>query len=123
MMSTILRDDSLIESIVTTTWLTTAPPLPATSDAPMASWLACLALSAFCLTVEVISSMLLAVSSRLLACSSVRCDRSLLPAAISFDAVLIVSVASLISPTSCLRLVTVPLTASLVCPKRLRILC
>ncbi|HCI14226.1 MAG TPA: hypothetical protein DFK12_09770 [Gallionellaceae bacterium] len=83
MMSTILRDESLIASIVATTSCTTAPPLAAISEAPIASWLACLAFSAFCFTVEVSSSMLEAVSSKLEACSSVRCDRSLLPAAIS----------------------------------------
>ena len=47
-----------------------------------ASWLACRALSAFCLTVAVSSSIEEAVSSSELACSSVRGDRSGLPAAI-----------------------------------------
>ena len=49
--------------------------------------------------------MLEAVSSRLLACSSVRCDRSVLPEAISLEAVSMVSVASLISPTSSFEIV------------------
>jgi hypothetical protein len=45
------------------------------------------------LTVLVSSSMLAAVSSRLLAACSVRLDRSWLPAAISCDATLMLSVA------------------------------
>ncbi|MGF6919262.1 hypothetical protein OKW41_005135 [Paraburkholderia sp. UCT70] len=53
------------------------------SDAFSASALACRALSAFCLIVEVNSSMLDAVSSSVAACCSVRVDRSALPLAIS----------------------------------------
>ena len=41
------------------------------------------AVSAFCFTVAVSSSIDAAVCSRLDACSSVRCDRSALPLAIS----------------------------------------
>ena len=48
---------------------TTCPPFSATSRDPIASWLACRALSAFCFTVPVISSSEAAVSSRLDACS------------------------------------------------------
>ncbi|CAA2109835.1 hypothetical protein VVAX_06107 [Variovorax paradoxus] len=55
MMSTIFLDDALIEPIVST-WLTTVPPLTATSDADTASWFAWRALSAFCFTVEVSST-------------------------------------------------------------------
>jgi len=55
-----------------TTWPTTSPPLIATVEAPSASWLACLALSAFCFTVEPSCSIDAAVSSSALACSSVR---------------------------------------------------
>jgi hypothetical protein len=47
-------------------------------------------LSAFCFTVEVSSSIAEAVFSSELACSSVREDRSMLPAAISRDAVVMV---------------------------------
>ena len=83
MMSTILREDALIDSMVCTTCPTTAPPLPATSDAAPASALAWRALSAFWRTVEVSSSIDEAVSSSELACSSVRDDRSRLPCAIS----------------------------------------
>ena len=55
-----------------TAWPTTAPPFSACVARGVASWLAWPALSAFCFTVEVISSMVEAVSSRLEACSSVR---------------------------------------------------
>ena len=79
---------------MSTTCETTVPPRTATSEAVAASWFAWRALSAFCFTVAVSSSMLEAVSSRLEACSSVRCDRSVLPAAIWIAAVLIESVAS-----------------------------
>ena len=79
MMSPIFFELALIEAMVCTTSSTACPPLTAMSEAFAASWLACLAFSAFCFTVEVSSSMLEAVSSRLEACSSVRCDRSLLP--------------------------------------------
>ena len=63
MMSTILRDEALMEPIVSTTWATMAPPLLATSDALRARVLAWRALSAFCLTVDVSSSIDDAVSS------------------------------------------------------------
>ena len=58
MMSTIFFELSLIEAMVCTTSSTTLPPLTAMSEALAASWLACLAFSAFCRTVEVSSSML-----------------------------------------------------------------
>ncbi len=82
MISDTVRDDELISRMVATTSVTTAPPWVATAEALSASWLAWRALSAFWRTIEVISSMLDAVSSSELACSSVRCDRSALPAAI-----------------------------------------
>src|SRR5471030_535185 len=63
--------------------------LEATDEALKASWLAWRALSAFCRTVEVISSSEEAVSSRLPAWCSVRRDRSRLPAAICSLAVAI----------------------------------
>jgi hypothetical protein len=91
MMSEIFFELSVIPFMVLTTCLTTSPPRWATSDAPSTSWFACFAFSAFCFTVEVSSSIELAVSSRLEACSSVRCDRSEFPAAISFAAVSISS--------------------------------
>jgi hypothetical protein len=62
--------------MVVTTSLTTSPPWIATDDALSASWLACLALSAFCRTVEPSCSIEAAVSSKADACSSVRPDRS-----------------------------------------------
>jgi hypothetical protein len=52
------------------------------SEALRASWLASRAWPSFCLTVAVSSSMAEAVSSSEAAWSSVRADRSLLPAAI-----------------------------------------
>ncbi len=78
-------------AMVSTTRPTTSPPLTAMSDALTASVLAWRALSAFCFTMLVSSSMLEAVSSSELACSSVRCDRSMLPAAICLVALAIES--------------------------------
>ncbi len=76
-----------MSAMVVTTRPTTLPAPAATDAAPTASWLALRACSAFCLTVEVSSSIEAAVSSRLAACCSVRRDRSLLPEAISVEAV------------------------------------
>ena len=112
MMSAIFFEDSAIDSMVFTTSPTTAPPFCATADALAASWLACFAFSAFCLTVAVSSSIEEAVSSRLEACSSVRCERSMLPAAISRLAVLIASDASRIWPTIAVSFATVRLESS-----------
>ena len=98
MMSTILRDDALIEPMVSTTRVTTSPPRTATSEADAANWLACWALSAFCCTVDISCSMAEAVSSSELACCSVRDDRSRLPLAISRVAVPMVSDAPLMRP-------------------------
>ncbi len=83
MMSAILRDEVSMPLILSETWLASVPPCEATAAAPAANWLACRACSAFCLTVEVSSSIDAAVSSRLAACCSVRRARSSLPAAIS----------------------------------------
>ena len=82
MMSAIFLLLSLMPFMVSTTSDTTSPPCTATVEALMASWLARLALSAFCLTVELSSSIDAAVCCKALACSSVRLDRSVLPAAI-----------------------------------------
>ncbi|OFA03115.1 hypothetical protein DUPY_19540 [Duganella phyllosphaerae] len=82
MMSTILRDEVLISSMVAITSATISPPCTATCEALTASSLACAELSAFCLTVAENCSTDDAVSSRLAACASVRPDRSALPAAI-----------------------------------------
>src|SRR5471032_1058180 len=82
MMSTILREEALISSMVAMTAATISPPCTATLEAFCASWLAWAELSAFCLTVAENCSTLEAVSSRLAACASVRPDRSALPAAI-----------------------------------------
>ena len=94
-----LRDEALIEPMVSTTWrhhvAALAPPLRRPTAA---SWLAWRALSAFCLTVLVSSSIEAAVCSSELACSSVRDDRSWLPVAIWLEAVAIVSVPVRTSP-------------------------
>jgi CHASE3 domain sensor protein len=68
-----------------------------------ASTFACWTLSVLVWTVDVSSSIDAAVSSSELACSSVRADRSMLPAAISPDAVVIVSVPLRTLSTSCAR--------------------
>src|SRR5450830_1224505 len=92
MISTIFRDESLIAAMVSTTCKTTVPPSTATVDAAFASVFACLALSEFCFTVLVNSSIDEAVSSSAPACCSVRDDKSILPVAISEDAVAMASV-------------------------------
>ncbi|MCW0423362.1 hypothetical protein NB713_001305 [Xanthomonas sacchari] len=89
MMSAMRADAALIEAMVATTSSTARPPFSATSPVLSTSWLAWRALSAFCFTVDVSSSIEAAVSSRLAAWCSVRTDRSLLPLAISLAAVLI----------------------------------
>ena len=77
MMSAILRELSLIGPWSRPPGPPRRRPSAATSDgATGASWLACRALSAFCFTVVVSSSIEAAVSSSAVACSSVRCDRS-----------------------------------------------
>ena len=54
--------------------------------------------AAFCVTVDVNCSIDAAVCSSALACDSVRADKSMLPDAISLDAVAIVSALSRIAP-------------------------
>src|SRR5471032_1045028 len=83
MMSPILVEAVLIASMVLTTRPTTLPPSVATAEALIASALAVRALSAFCCTVPVSSSIDDAVSSSEPACGSVRRDSSRLPRAIS----------------------------------------
>jgi len=91
-MSDTLREDASMEPMVCTTCSTTAPPLRATSEADCARALAWRALSAFCFTLEVISSIEAAVCSSALAWDSVRADRSWLPAAICCEALAMCSV-------------------------------
>ena len=74
------------------------------ADACAASWLAWRALSAFWRTVAVSSSIDEAVSSSELTCSSVRADKSRLPAAICVEAVAIVSVPARTRATMLARL-------------------
>ncbi len=98
MMSTMRRDEALITAIVSTTSCTTLPPRAATSAAPPASWLAWRALVAVRCTVSARPFIDTAVSSSDAACCSVRCERSLLPCAISVAPTAMVSAANLIWP-------------------------
>jgi hypothetical protein len=91
MMSTIFCELALISLIVCTTPRTTSPPRDARSAASRARPLARVALSALLATVDVNSSMLAAVCSSADDCCSVRDDRSVLPAAISFAPVVTAS--------------------------------
>ncbi|MNQ90143.1 hypothetical protein D3C85_1054730 [compost metagenome] len=104
MMSTMRLDEALIWFMVCTTCATAAPPRCATSDAPPASWRAWSAFSLFCRTVDVSSIIEAAVSSSELACSSVREDRSILPLAISAEAMAMASVPVRTRPTMAARL-------------------
>jgi len=76
MMLAILRLLSLMPCMVLTTRPTTSPPCMAIVDAPLASWLACLAASVLLRAVALSCSIVAAVCSSALACSSVRLDRS-----------------------------------------------
>ena len=103
--------------MVSTTWLDHLAALdaPRRRPRPPADWPA-RALSAFCLTVEVSSSIEAAVSSSELACSSVREDRSWLPAAIWPEAVAMVSVPWRTSPTTLARLAFMSFSACISWP-------
>ena len=81
---------------------TTSPPRSATSRVPTADWFACWAFSAFFFTVAEICSIEAEVSSRLAACSSVRCDRSVVAEAISLEA-LVTSRADCLTPAMVVR--------------------
>ncbi len=112
MISAMRRELASMALMVVTTWPTTSPPWLATPCAPMASWLAWRACSAFWRTVEVSSSIEAAVSSRLAACCSVRRDRSLLPLAISPAAWLMLLADAWIWPTIWVSWLTVALASS-----------
>ena len=88
--------------MVCTTCLTAWPPWLATCVALPASSLDLRVWSAFCLTLEVSCSSEEAVSSRALACSSVREERSRLPVAIWVEAVTMESVPRRTSSTMAL---------------------
>ncbi len=81
------------------------------------SVLACWAFSAFFFTVAEISSIEAEVFSRLAACSSVRCDRSVVPAEISRGALATSPVPPLIWDTMVVSFSAMPLASSLSCPK------
>ncbi len=112
MISAIFFDEASMADMVVTTWPTTSPPCEATPCAPMASWLAWRACSAFWRTVEVSSSIEAAVSSRLAACCSVRRDRSPLPEAISPAARVMLEALAWIWPTIWVSWATVVLASS-----------
>ncbi len=103
MMSLMRRLLSVICCMECTTCCTTEPPRSAAWAAMPASWLAWRAVSDDCVTVEVSSSMLAAVSSRLAAVCSVRADRSWLPVAIWLDAADTDSTPLRTSPTTARR--------------------
>ena len=86
MMSEILRDDSSIFAIAPTALATTSPPRSATSRVVGRRRFACWAFSAFFFTVAEICSIDAEVSSSDAACSSVRCDRSVVAVEISAEA-------------------------------------
>ncbi len=103
MMSPIFLDDAAMSFIVSTTRPTAMPPRPAAAEASVASWLAVPAVSAFERTLPVSCSIAAAVCCRLLACSSVRWLRSVLPVAISADPVAMLSLDSRTWPTTSAR--------------------
>ena len=86
MISAILREDSSICAIDLMVLPTTSLPRLATSRVSAVIVLACCAFSAFCRTVEDISSIDDEVFSSTADCDSVRCDRSVVPLEISLDA-------------------------------------
>ncbi len=92
MMSAILPEFVLIALTVVTSCSTETEPFSTVDTALEPIMFACRAFSRFSFTVAVSSLMLAAVSCSDAACCSVRADRSLLPAMISWDAVAIVSV-------------------------------
>ena len=85
-MSEILPEEDSICAMASTALATTWRPRSATPRVVPADSLACWALSAFFFTVAEICSIEAEVSSRLAACSSVRCDRSIVLVDISADA-------------------------------------
>ena len=87
MMSEILREDSSIRAIaLDRLGHHLAAAIGDLAGARRPNWLACWAFSAFFFTVAEICSIEAEVSSRLAACSSVRCDRSVVLVEISAEA-------------------------------------
>ena len=116
MMSEIFFDVSLMPCIVLTTWLTTSPPRIATLEALSASLLASVALSAFLWTADPNSAMDAAVCSSALAWFSVRLDKSMSPAAISWEPMAISSAAARTCDTMADRLSLIRLSELSSCP-------
>jgi hypothetical protein len=75
MMSAILLEESSIRDMASTARVTTSPLRIALSQVLPTSLLACWEWSEFTLTFFEISSIEAVVSSRLVACSSIRCDK------------------------------------------------
>ena len=101
--------------MASTALATTLPLRSATSRALPADTLACWAFSAFFFTVTDISCIEAEVSSRLAACSSVRCDRSVVLVEISADALATSRVEETIDSMVSLSLPMVALKSSLIC--------
>ncbi|MNZ95089.1 hypothetical protein D3C78_1142210 [compost metagenome] len=83
MIREISAEDCAMPSMEFTACCTTSPDLPASSQAWLTAPAACAAFSALELTCAVNSLRAAAVSSRLAACCSVRCERSLAARVIS----------------------------------------
>jgi len=115
-MSAIRAELALMSRIVETISATAVPPRVATSLAVAASAVALRAESALRCTVEATSSIAAAVCSRLEACSSVRCDRSMLPVAIWVEPVAMDSLLNRTSPTMRTRLSFIERSAASSCP-------
>ena len=103
--------------MASTALATTWPPRSATSRVALADWLACCAFSAFFFTVAEISSIEAEVCSRLAACSSVRCDRSVVLVEISAEALVTSRADALISAMVAPIRSAILLALSLSCPK------
>ncbi len=113
MMSEMRLLCAAISPIVRTTSPTTWPPCAAERLASPASDEASRAEPLFCETAAVISSIDAAVCCSELACSSVRCDRSWLPAAIWRDAPAIWSTPERTSPTMARSAVVIDASAAI----------
>jgi hypothetical protein len=120
------RELSVIRDMLSGTWANATPPRFAASIADVASWRACLAVSAVWATVPVSSSIELDASCKLEAACSVRVDKSKLPDAISLDATETDCTPSRTSPTRarkrsfmpCMAVISEPISSFL--PERMR---
>ena len=104
-----------MRDIALTASATTSPPRSATSRVPTANPLAWWALSAFFFTVAEICSIEAEVSSKPAACSSVRCDRSVVLVEISAAVLATSRVEIAIALTVSCSCAIVVLKSSLIC--------